>query len=150
MEQTAEGEISGEISQEEKLISLLSHLSLFFGGVILPFIMWIVYRDKSKFVRFHALQALWFQILYIALLVVLVIVVAVLGILTGLITESGSTRQSPSAVGIIFIFLMYGGMMLCILGAYAYSVYVGVKAYQGELKKYFLIGKIIYNKIYGS
>jgi uncharacterized Tic20 family protein len=148
-EQGIPGDAAGEISSEEKLISLLCHLSLFFGGVILPFIMWLVYKDKTKFVRFHALQALWFQVSYIALLVVLVLIVAVIGILMGLITDSNSPHDDPSFLAVILIFLLYGGIMICIFGAYAYSVYVGVKAFQGELKKYVFLGNIIYNKVYG-
>ncbi|MEO8514530.1 MAG: DUF4870 domain-containing protein, partial [Ignavibacteria bacterium] len=60
------------IQGDEKMLALFSHLSLFLGGIILPIIFWATNKDKSKFVTFHALQALWFHIAYLVLIMVFV------------------------------------------------------------------------------
>ncbi len=67
-------------TQEEKLWALLAHLSGLlvlvsgFGQFIAPFVIYLMYSGKSKFVAFHALQSLvWqFAILVVGLLICLV------------------------------------------------------------------------------
>ena len=60
--------------QDERTWSMLSHLSVLAGLVgLMPFgalIIWLVYRDRSRRVGFHALQALWYQIAWLVILVV--------------------------------------------------------------------------------
>lgn len=50
-------------SLEEKALAALAHASgvLFFLGPIGAVIIWTIQREKSKYVRYHALQALGFQ-----------------------------------------------------------------------------------------
>ncbi len=51
--------------REERTWSVLSHLSVFvnlFTGLLGPvaaLIVWLVYKDRSPKVAFHALQSLW-------------------------------------------------------------------------------------------
>ncbi len=60
--------------QDERTWSMLSHLSVLAGLVgLMPLgalIIWLVYKDKSPRVGFHALQALWYQIAWLVILVV--------------------------------------------------------------------------------
>jgi uncharacterized Tic20 family protein len=60
--------------QDERTWSMLSHLSVLAGLVgLMPFgalIIWLVYKDRSRRVGFHALQALWYQIAWFVILVV--------------------------------------------------------------------------------
>ena len=58
------------ITSDEKLWIVLSHLSLLFGfGLLLPFIIYLVKRADSPFVRHHSAEALNFHIsLYLYLL----------------------------------------------------------------------------------
>ena len=63
-----------EPSNEEKLLALFSHLSIFMGGIVLPIIFWAINRDKSRFVRYHAMQAVFFHIAFIVLTIALVII----------------------------------------------------------------------------
>ncbi len=59
-------------TEEEKLIGALVHASgpLGFGGWA-PLVIWLIYKDKSPFVAYHAYQAMIFH------LVVLIVVVPV-------------------------------------------------------------------------
>jgi uncharacterized Tic20 family protein len=59
--------------QEERTWSIVAHLSVLAGLVgLMPLgalIIWLVYKDRSPRVGFHALQALWYQIAWLVILV---------------------------------------------------------------------------------
>ena len=61
-------------AQDEQTWSVLSHLSVLAGLIgLMPFgalIIWLVYKDRSPRVCFHALQSLWYQIAWIVILIV--------------------------------------------------------------------------------
>ncbi|MGM0368762.1 MAG: DUF4870 domain-containing protein, partial [Actinomycetota bacterium] len=65
-----------EMQTEEKLMSLLSHLSILIPniGVLMPVIIWLTNKEKSRFVRFNALQAIFFQLIFLALMMVFMFV----------------------------------------------------------------------------
>ncbi len=73
-------------AQDEQTWSMLSHLSVLVGLIgLMPFgalIIWLVYKDRSPRVGFHALQSLWYQVAWL----VIWIVAGVLGGLFTLIT----------------------------------------------------------------
>ena len=60
--------------QEEKTWSVLAHLSVFlniftgFLGPAVALVIWLVYRDRSPKVAFHALQSMWYQVAWLVLL----------------------------------------------------------------------------------
>ena len=60
--------------QEEKTWSSLAHLSIFlnlvtgFLGPVVALVIWLVYRDRSPKVAFHALQSMWYQVTWLVLL----------------------------------------------------------------------------------
>ena len=47
------------ITQDEKTMAMLSYILGIFTGFLGPLILWLVKKDQSKFVGFHALQALF-------------------------------------------------------------------------------------------
>lgn len=49
----------------------------------------------------------------------------------------------------IFMFSFYGFIFLFVFAAIGYSIYIGLKAYKGELVRVIFIGNIIYKKVYG-
>ena len=61
-------------AQEEKTWSVLAHLSVFlnlftgFLGPVVALVIWLVYRDRSSKVAFHALQSMWYQVAWLVLL----------------------------------------------------------------------------------
>ena len=60
--------------QDERTWSIVAHLSVLAGLVgLMPLgalVVWLVYKDRSPRVGFHALQALWYQIAWLVILVV--------------------------------------------------------------------------------
>ncbi len=61
-------------AQQEKSWSVLAHLSLFlnlftgFLGPVAALVIWLVYKDRSQKVAFHALQSMWYQVAWLVLL----------------------------------------------------------------------------------
>jgi hypothetical protein len=110
-----------ELSNDEKLWAMLSHLAALLvyvsaiGQYVAPLVIYLVYKDKSRFVAFHALQSLLFQL---ALLVV-VFLVTVVGFVT--------------CVG-FFLLIPLG------IGALIYNIVAAIKAHNGEWFEYWLVG----------
>ncbi len=67
------------LNADEKLWGMLAHLLTLVGYVvslgqyIAPLVIYLIYKDRSTFVAFHALQALFFQLLALAVGIVLVL-----------------------------------------------------------------------------
>jgi uncharacterized Tic20 family protein len=66
---------SGAMSvQDERTWSMLSHLSILLnlvtgiGGPVAALVIWLVYKDRSPRVGFHALQSLWYQVAWAVIL----------------------------------------------------------------------------------
>ncbi len=139
------------LRNDERMFGLLSHLSIFFGGILLPVVFWAINKDKSKFVTFHSLQALFFHIAFafIIILLAVFIVFGAVGVNIFTMKAARTSHDMPIAL-LIFIFVTYAVAFLVAFGCMAYSVYMGIKAYQGNLNKYPIIGKIVYKKVYGS
>ena len=63
-------------AQEERTWTVLSHLSMFlnlftgFLGPVAALIIWLVYKDRSQKVAFHALESMWYQIGWLVILAV--------------------------------------------------------------------------------
>lgn len=104
-----------QITAEEKLLAIVSHISFFLGGMgflVVPLVVYLLKKD-DPFIRHHARQAL------MAHLVLLVISVAV-GVTSFLL------------IGIILIpLLLILGLMLVVT-----SLIASYKALKGELYEY--------------
>jgi uncharacterized Tic20 family protein len=71
-------------AQDERTWSVIAHLSVLAALVgLMPFgalLVWLLYKDRSRKVRFHALQALWYQIAWIVILVAYTLVSLILSL----------------------------------------------------------------------
>src|SRR5215204_3405754 len=71
-------------AQDERTWSVIAHLSVLVALVgLMPFgalLVWLLYKDRSRKVRFHALQALWYQIAWIVILVAYTLLSAILSL----------------------------------------------------------------------
>src|SRR5215208_400197 len=76
--------------EDERTWSIIAHLSVLAGLVgLMPLgalIVWLIYKDRSARVGFHALQALWYQIAWIGIFLTYALVTVVLSlVLIGLL-----------------------------------------------------------------
>ena len=137
------------ITQDERLLALFAHLSIFFGSLKIPLIFWAINKGKSKFVVFHSLQSLFFHLAYSVVLGFIIGITAVTGFAAG-IFKGAAHSHSPGAFAII-IFAALGIMIaLIVLGAIVLAILNAVDSYKGGMKKYPVIGNIVYRKVYGK
>ena len=139
-----------KISKDERLMSLLSHISILIPniGILAPIIIWVTNKDKSRFVRFHSLQAIFFQLIFFVLMM-LFIFVGVILMLAAIPWFDLSSNAEPGAlffISMVFMF-MYFPLWL-IFGIYA--VVASVKSYRAKVFKYAIIGRIFERKVYSS
>ncbi len=113
------------VSDEERLWAMLAHLLALLGYVvglgayIAPLVIYLVYKDKSRFVAFHALQSLFFQL-------ALLVVIAICALL---------------AITIVLACIAIPLGIVASVGALAYIIVAAIHAYNGELFEYWLVGK---------
>lgn len=142
---------ANESTSDERLLGMLAHLSIFFGGIILPIILWATQKDKSKFVSYNSLLALFYHISYTVLIVLyvifMVVILLVMGV--GFGTMQKNSGGDMSGVMIIFMILLYAGMFVLIFVGIGYGIYLAIKTYQGKLVSVPILGKIVYKKVYG-
>lgn len=123
---------------DERTWGMLAHLSVLlnlvtgFAGPIAAFIMYLVYKDRSRFVAYHALQSAIFQLIWWyggGLLIGLMW--SIVGVLSAVV------------VGIVLIpFALIATFLFAALplGALIYGVIGGVQVSQGQDFKYWLVG----------
>ena len=110
-------------SQDERTWSVLSHLSMFlnlftgFLGPVAALIIWLVYKDRSQKVAFHALQSMWYQIGWLVIL-------AVGWTVTGLLTM------------ILVGFLLIPVMAIVSVVPFVHAGYAAYRVSQGEEYRY--------------
>jgi len=137
-----------KISTEEKLMSLLSHLSILIPniGILAPIIIWINQKDKSKFVKFNALQAIFFQLVFLVIMM-LSMFVGIILMLISLPFMTSAPDAEPGTlffVSMIFMFLYFPFWFVFAI----YAVVASVKSFKGKVFRYAIIGKIIEKRIY--
>ena len=77
--------------RDERVWSALSHASVvlwpFTGFLpVAPFLIWLVYKDRSPRVGFHALQSLWYQVAWLVIFMLAGLFATVGGILLTILT----------------------------------------------------------------
>jgi uncharacterized Tic20 family protein len=111
-------------AQDERTWSVIAHLSVLVALVgLMPFgalLVWLLYKDRSRKVRFHALQALWYQIAWIVIFIVYALVTVVLSLVT---------------FGIAAILLVPLGFVLAIVPL-AHGCYAAYRVSQGIEYRY--------------
>lgn len=143
------------LTSDERMLSMLSYLSVLFGGIFVPLIIWIMQKDKSKYVSFHSLQAIFFHIAYIAVLIILIVVVMAAAVIIGLgtsaflITLGDGGHESFPFFMVAGIFLFYALLFGAIFGFMGYGIYLAVKSYGGNLNMVPFIGKRVYRAVFG-
>jgi len=119
--------------KDERLWAALAHASIWlnfgtgFFGVFAPLVIYLVYKDKSRYVAFQSLQALFFQLVF---WVGAGILIAVSWVITSLL----------SAILIGLACIPIAGLISAIpVGAAIYATIGAIKTYNGEEFRYWLV-----------
>lgn len=102
------------------VISVCGYLGVPFGNILGPLVVWLIFRDESRFIDEHGRESLNFQIS-------ITIYVVVLGILAGLI--------GVLTLGLGFIIIVPVGLLLG-LAAIVAVIMAAVEAKNGNVYRY--------------
>ena len=123
--------VGGEMSaQDERTWSMLAHLSVLLslvtgiGGPIAGLVIWLVYKDKSQRVAFHALQSLWYQVAWAVILFVGWSITFIL-------------------MFVLIGFLLVPVMTIASLVPFVHQCYAAYKVYQGVDYRYPVIADMV-------
>ena len=128
-------------TQDEKTMAMLAHILQIFTWWIGPLVIFLVKQD-SKFVRFHALQALLWQIALMVLGMIGVFLwVAV--ILSAVFSSAGraAPNQAPPAAVFLGMGMIWLGFIVFYSANILFGILFGIKAGRGEWASYPLLGR---------
>ncbi len=128
-----------EPSQDERTMSMLSYVLSLFFGFLPPLIIFFVKGD-SRFVRFHTLQLLLWNVL-VAVLFALAFVFFFIGIIFTAATTGGGHN---GGVPILFLFFMGVFYLILIATGLATLVLVimfAIKSSQGQWSELPIVGR---------
>ena len=137
-----------KIKSDDKLMSILSHLAILIPniGILAPIVIWLTQKEKSKFVRYNAIQAIFFQLLFFILLM-LSLFIGIILMAISLMFANVSSGGEPGT----FFWVSMGIMNLYFPLWFFFSIYAivaAVKSYRGKIFRYLIIGKIVKKRVY--
>ena len=120
-------------AQEERSWSVLAHLSIFlnlftgFLGPVAALVIWLVYKDRSQKVAFHALQSMWYQVAWLVLL--------------------GAGWAFTGLLMLVLIgFLLVPVMLILTLVPFVQAGYAAYRVSQGEDYRYPIVADLIQDR----
>jgi uncharacterized Tic20 family protein len=142
--------MSMQPSEDERVLAALSHASVVanavnLAGMIATSLIWTMHRDRSPYVRAHALQALVYQgavllvTLFLALLGGLCLALSLLPALLRPDLYRGSPPPYSVWIGVLALLALIGFGVLATL----YGLYGAYQAYRGRPFRYLLIGRLV-------
>jgi len=124
-----------EPTQDERNMALLAHVLMIVTWFIGPLVIYLVKRE-SRFVSFHALQAVFWQLAYF---LVMMVGMGLMFFVMFTTTGPGKPQEPPAA-----FFLSFFGLWLLIMGfgmvTLVLGIVYGIKASKGEWAAYPVIG----------
>ena len=148
--------------QDERVFAALSHITILlpFMGILGPVLVWATQKEKSEYVKFHALQAIFYQMSLILMGVIgficyfLSFFLSFGGMFLGMfsipLTATGGEPENPllmillllvSTLPVAIPFAVVGIMMLVGLVFLVYGVVGAIISMQGNAFAYIFIGK---------
>lgn len=134
-----------DVTDDERTMAALAHgsivLTLFTGGIaglIVAFVIWAVWRDRSRWVADQSMQALVFQVAATLATYVLGAVTAAAFAISGALTVVLiGLCLFPIALLVLLVALVVP------LGAVAYGLYGALETYQGRDFRYAWISDVV-------
>lgn len=129
-----------EPSADEKTMATLAEVLQIVAGWLAPLIIYLI-RRESKFVAFHAMQALLWQVMVFVIWMV-VFSVWMIFIFSTIVGHAGpQTENAKFPVGMLVGFgTVWLGAMSISLVNLILGIYYGIKANRGEWAEYPVIG----------
>src|SRR5258708_33698608 len=127
-------------TQDERTMAVLAHVLQVVGWWIAPLIIFLTKRE-SKFVSFHALQALLLQIAYMVMMGVFM-VLSFAGVFL-IMSHAPAAKDAPPPLGFFILMpIVWLGCMGMWVMMLVVAIVYGVKAGRGEWSEYPLLGRL--------
>ncbi len=129
------------VTPDERTMGTLVHVLQLVGGWIAPLIIFLVKRN-SRFVSFHALQALLLQALYFVLMMLMMLAFFIF-VVAGVVFHQPAAQSNSLPPGFIILFpLIWLGTMGWWVFILIVAIVYGIKAGRGEWAAYPLLGTL--------
>jgi uncharacterized Tic20 family protein len=133
-------------TQDERIMAALSNISVLLPmmGFVVPIVIWVTQKEKSRYVAFQSLQALVYQLCMILAWFVGMgcYMISFFGTFFTLPFSDSSQSVSPIfALGFIIPFLVFGAIFIGGILFVIYGVVGAVMTLQGKAFRYVIIGK---------
>jgi uncharacterized Tic20 family protein len=137
------------ISDTDRMMAGIAHLSVFFAPLILPLIFWLAFRDSHPYASQQSKQAFWFH-LGVGVIGAIVVVPLYFVFFFSFFTSMSSYTVDPTnpvapafpMASFALLFLFYGGVALLGLFEIIFSVIGAVNGFQGKPFHYPLLGRL--------
>jgi uncharacterized Tic20 family protein len=129
-----------ETTPDERTMATLAHALQLVGSWIAPLIIFLI-RRQSRFVSFHALQALLLQIIHTIIVIVLMILWFVTIFSTVFHQTSGKPPVFPPMMFLLMP-LVWLGFMAMWVGTLVIAIIYAIKAGRGEWADYPVLGRL--------
>jgi uncharacterized membrane protein len=129
-----------DTTPDERTMATLAHAFQLIGSWIAPLIIFLI-RRQSRFVSFHALQALLLQIVHTIIVLVLMKLWFTTIFTTVFHETSGKPLGLPPAL-LILMPLVWLGFMALWIGTLIIAILYAIKAGRGEWADYPVLGKL--------
>lgn len=129
-------------NDNQTVMAGLAHLSILFGALVVPLVLWLVNRGKAPYAAQQSKQAFFF---HVAVAVVEFIVIGVFlaiffASMSAMVASTTYVDQTASGFFVGGIFLFYGVIFAIQIAAIVFGVIGAVKAFKGEPFHYPLMG----------
>ncbi|HEX5440528.1 MAG TPA: DUF4870 domain-containing protein [Ktedonobacterales bacterium] len=130
-------------NDNQTVMAGLAHLSIFFGALIVPLILWLVNRGKAPYAAQQSKQAFFFHLaLFVVEMVIGFVAFFVFFASAVAIAPSTGYPEAPLAAffgGIILFYVLYFAFYIF---AVVFGIIGAVKAFKGESFHYPLMGRV--------
>jgi uncharacterized protein len=124
----------------ESVMAGIAHLSIFFGALIVPLVLWLVNRGKSPYAAQQSKQAFFFHVAVVVTECVIFVggFALLFGVLSTVYTANTNALSAVFAVLIVIWYLVIFGILIT---AIVFGVIGAVKAFQGQPFHYPLMAR---------
>ena len=137
--------------QDERILAAMAHGAILIPiyGIIIPAIIWITQKDKSRYVSFQSLQALVFHLMLLFLYVIgmLCYFLSFFGMIGGMTLAERSSSEWMAVLPGLFPFAVLGGFACVGLFFVIYGAAGAIISLVGKDFHYLVIGNIIESRL---
>lgn len=137
------------LDQNDRIMAALAHAAALLPlmGVIVPIIIWVTQRERSKYVSFQALQAVVYQItmilLYFIGMALYMLSFLLMGVRIMLVEGAKAGNGDLSGLVAFVPLLVFMAIMLVGLVFVVYGVVAAILTLQGKDFRYVLLGNAL-------